>query len=247
MAAPRTTHVLRVRSYELRPDGCAGHVSFLNWFQEAAFANSFALGFDLERYAAMGVSWVMRESDLEITERPTFNEAIHITTWIADFQRVTSQRQYEAQREDGTVLARCNTQWVMIDLATQRPTRIPKVMQDSIQPARDFVLTPLDWPTVTGEPFVGSRMVAFYEEDEMDHVNNAVYLNWIEENARRAAQHAGLPMPRFRRHRLQYRLPARRDDTLTLYSTFAPHEDGLAWYHEIHRQDELLFVAWSRS
>lgn len=247
MAAPRTTHTLRVRSYEIRPDGRAGSVSFLNWFQEAAFANSTELGYPLERYQELGVSWVMRESDLKIIERPRYNETISITTWIADMKRVLAYRQYEARAADGRLLARCNTQWVMIDLATQRPTRIPDVMMSVFEPGRDFILEPIEWPTVRGESYTSQRRVSFFEEDEMAHVNNAVYLNWIEENARRLAHDQGLPIPHFDRHLLTYRLPAFWKDDLTILTQVERDGERFAWQHRIEREGERLVEGKSLS
>ncbi|MGB0386490.1 MAG: acyl-[acyl-carrier-protein] thioesterase [Ardenticatenaceae bacterium] len=246
MAAPRTSLPLHVRSYEVRPDRRAGNVAFLNWFEEAAFANSVELGFDIDRFAELGYFWIMRESDLEIIERPYFNERILVTTWIADLRRVKAYHQYEAHRADGTLLARCNTLWILLDLNTMRPQRIPNIMH-IFKPAKDFVIEKMKWPTVEGTSFVSTRQVAFFEEDQLQHVNNAVYLNWIEENARNASQQAGYTMPTFGRHWIQYRIPARRDDMLTLKCTYAPYKDGLVWYHEIVRDDQVLVKVHSLS
>ena len=246
MAAPRTTLPLHVRSYEVRPDRRAGNVAFLNWFEEAAFANSVQLGFDIERFAQLGYFWVMRESDLEIIERPFFNERILITTWIADLQRVKAYHQYEARRENGQLLARCNTLWVLLDVKAMRPRRIPEVMR-LFQPAKDFVIEKMKWPTVTGTEFSNQRRVAFFEEDQLRHVNNAVYLNWIEENTRLASKEAGYKMPTFGRHWIKYRIPALHDDIVTIKSTYAPYEDGLIWVHELFRKEELLVRVHSLS
>lgn len=247
MAAPRTTHSLRVRSYEIRPDGRVGSVSFLNWFQEAAFANSSAFGYTPARYQALGVYWVMRETDLEIIERPGYNEPIEITTWIADLRRVQASRQYEARRVDGTLLARGNTRWAMIDMATMRPRRIHEEIMKAINPAQDFVLEPTEWPEVEGAWHASQHRVTFYEEDELAHVNNAVYLNWIEEGARRLAAQRGYRLPHFQRHLLEYRLPAFKDDQITMHSRVMPHEAGLAWQHEIRRGEEILIRSQSLS
>ncbi len=247
MPSPRTTVAFSVRSYETRPDGHVDSATFLNWFQEAAFANSVELGYPPERYKEMGVSWVLRENDLEILERPRSGDTLSITTWLADIQRVRTDRQYEARRADGTLLARCNTQWVMVSLDTLRPTRIPEAMLSVFQPAQDFVLDAYQWPEVTVVPFRSEHRVCYFEEDEVGHVNNANYLRWVEESARRAAQAAGLPMPHFQRHRLQYRLPAFHDNLITFQSAAAPHANGHAWQHDILRGDEVLLRAWSLS
>lgn len=246
MAAPRTTIPLHVRSYEVRPDARAGNLAFLNWFEEASLANSVELGFDIERFRSLGFVWVMRSSDLEICERPFFNERIMITTWIADLKRVQAYHQYEARRSDGTLLARCSTLWILLDIKILRPVRIPKMMR-IFEPAKDFVMPEIKWPKVEGQSFTSQRQVAFFEEDQLQHVNNANYLNWIEENARQAFKELGRPNPNFQRHFFNYRLPAVLDDVVTIKSTFAPYGNQLAWKHEITRNDTLLVRANSLS
>jgi acyl-CoA thioesterase FadM len=247
MSAPRTTHYVRVRSYEIRPDGRASGSTLLNWFQEAAFANSTELGYPVNRYQELGVTWVLRELDLQIIDCPRYDEIVGITTWIADLRRVQAYRQYEARREDGSLIARCNAQWAMLDLSTQRPTRIPSQMFGVFTPAQDFVLEGREWPEIDGDGFQSTHYVAYYEEDEQAHVNNAIYLRWIEENARRAARDLALPMPRFLRHRLHYRLPARRDECVTIASRCAPRNEEVVWSHRVLRDDTLLMEGSSLS
>jgi acyl-CoA thioesterase FadM len=219
----------------------------LNWFQEAAFANSTELGYPPNRYRELGLTWVLRELDLEIVDRPRHDEVIAITTWIADFRRVQAYRQYEARRENGSLLARCNGQWAMLDLSTQRLTRIPSHLREVFTPAQDFVLEGREWPEVNGEWFRSNHYVAYYEEDAQAHVNNANYLRWVEENARRAARELAIPMPEFTRHRLHYLLPARRDESITIASTCVPRQQVLAWSHRIFRDDVLLMEGSSLS
>jgi acyl-CoA thioesterase FadM len=254
MPAPRTTYTTTVRSYELGNTGKARSVAFLRWFQEAAYTNSAELGFTVEWYQNMGVSWVLREIDLELLEHPGYDETIHITTWISDMQRVTANREYEAHRNDGTLLARSSALWVVLDLNSQRPARIPIQMLGTIEPGQDFALEARDWPRVQNGGHRSHYTVPFWEEDQLIHVNNANYLNWIEESARRAAMDMGMSPLNHRRHRLRFRLPAFKDDQLTFYSACTREETpgrggeearGWWWEHRIERDGQLLVEAWS--
>ncbi len=246
MPAPHTTLPLRVRSYEIRPDGRAGTASFLNWFQEAAFANSAELGYGLVRYQEIGVTWVLRQIDVAILARPRFDEHVLVTTWPASMERARAYRDYEARSADGTLLARSTAQWVMLSLVTQRPTRIPDEVRAAFHPPTALLLPAREWPQADllhQSPYT----VSFFEEDEQGHVNNANYVNWIEESARRTMQAQGLPLPTFHRHFLDYRMAAFKDNVLSLRSGHAPHEGGLAWRHEIWRDEVLLLQAHSLS
>jgi acyl-CoA thioester hydrolase len=53
-----------------------------------------------------------------------------VFTWVADMQRASSLRRYEITRTlDQAVLARAETRWVFVDLASRKPIRIPPEVQ----------------------------------------------------------------------------------------------------------------------
>ncbi|MDP7036105.1 MAG: acyl-CoA thioesterase, partial [Planctomycetota bacterium] len=62
-------------------------------------------------------------------------DEIHIRTWVADLQRVTSLRLYriECPRDD-TLLAIARTNWAFIDLRHGTPRRIPEEIRDAFSP-----------------------------------------------------------------------------------------------------------------
>ena len=81
----------------------------------------------------------------------------------------------------------------------------------------------------------------------MQHVNNVVYVNWIEQQAHEA-WHACKCYPAtldLTRHYLQYRLPARSGDLLRLASAAARVGEVVVWRHQIFRDDTLLVEARS--
>ena len=236
MSEIRSTHAFTVRSYEIGPSQRVergGH--FLRWFQEAAYANSEWLDYDLDRYREMGVFWVLHEIDLQLVARPAFNERVDVTTWIAEMQRIKAWRQYEARDAAGRPLARCNATWVMIDPQSQRATRIPEIMFEEFTPNHEYILTARDWSPVDGDVHTFELPVGYFDEDEMAHVNHAVYLDWIEESARRAALAAHIAPPRFTRHRLRYHNAAFRGDRLRIDSAFAPINGEQHWQHTVWR------------
>jgi acyl-CoA thioester hydrolase len=53
-------------------------------------------------------------------------DRVRVRTWVAQSRRVLSTRHYEILRApDGVRLATGHTDWVLIDVATGRPTCIP--------------------------------------------------------------------------------------------------------------------------
>lgn len=243
---------LRVRSYELRSDGSVGHAVFMQWFQEAAFEASASRGFGIEKYDEMGATWVMRGVDVEFLEPAHYLEEIQVSTWISDFQRVRSHREYEARRaSDRALLARARVDWVFLDATTLALRRIPAEMSALFELNEQPALEPMVWPDLAAGEALGhfetTRRVQQHELDQMQHVNNAMYVNWIEQQAHDAWRAWGKDPAalNLQRHHIEYRQAAVGDDALLLISDAARVGAQIVWRHRILRGETLLIEARS--
>lgn len=121
-------HILSIEVTAASIDGL-GHVNnveYVRWMQDAATAHSGTVGCTAATQAA-GAAWVARSHHIEYL-RPAFEgETIEVRTWVADVRRAFSLRKYEFVRPaDGTLLARGETDWVYVELASGRPRTVPK-------------------------------------------------------------------------------------------------------------------------
>jgi acyl-CoA thioester hydrolase len=106
-----------------------GHVSnlaYVAWMQDVAIEHSVAVGWPMERYLGIGAGWVVRSHFVEYL-RPVFpGERLAVHTWLPQFTHRATPRRYLFVREDDTELvARAETRWVFIDLATGRRRALP--------------------------------------------------------------------------------------------------------------------------
>lgn len=134
----------RVRIYAKRfpipPDAIdvQGHVSnlaYVGWMQDVAIEHSAAVGWPMERYLELGAGWVVRSHFIEYL-RPAFaDEGLSVHTWVPRFdQRSTPRRYLFVRDEDRVVLARAETAWVFVDLATGRRRAIPAELLEAFDP-----------------------------------------------------------------------------------------------------------------
>jgi acyl-CoA thioester hydrolase len=128
---------------------------------------------------------------------------------------------------DGQPVAEAFTDWVYVDRATQHPVRIPAEMALAFMPeggsGEAVERRPIEAPAPPAQAVGFVHHVEWGDLDNAGHVNNAVYLNLLEESGIRAGQAAGWGMERLaehglavvaRSHRIQYLRPALHGDDL---------------------------------
>ena len=118
-----------------------GHVSnlaYVGWMQDVAIEHSAAVGWPMRRYLELGAGWVVRSHFIEYL-RPAFaDEPLGVHTWVPRFDQRTTPRRYLFVREtDRAVLARAETIWVFVDLATGRRRPIPSELLESFDPVAE--------------------------------------------------------------------------------------------------------------
>jgi len=133
-------HEVEVLEADIDNLGHASNLVYLRWVQDAALAHSTALGFSQQAYIARGEAWVVRRHEIEYLRAAVVRDRLRIETRVESMKAANSVRRTHIFR--GTeLLCRAATDWVYVDLARGRPTRIP----DDVR--RVFPLEPRDATT----------------------------------------------------------------------------------------------------
>ncbi len=203
----RSSATYRVRFDEAGPDGIARASAYLRYAQDLAWLHSERRGFGRPWYQERNLAWVVRAVDLSIVAALPTGTPVVATTEVIGGRRVMARRRCDLRGEaDGAPIATVLTDWVMTTTAGV-PTRVPDafpiafgVPLGSFEPIRVDPGPPPD--DAVGRPF----RVRLHELDPMGHVNNAVYLDWLDEAVDLVAPAAIRTVPR--RYWLEYRTPA---------------------------------------
>ena len=253
------TRRFRVRSTDCDAMGQVNHAVYVRYMQEAAIEASSDAGYTPEWYAEYSVSWLIRRSRIDYLQPARYGDELDVTTYVVNFRRVRSQRNYDINRVgDGAPIARAATDWVFIDLHTGAPRRIPdEIATDFLPDSQDAaaeIIADLPHPpdTPDGSVFHTARRVNYYDMDENQHVNNAVYLNYLEQATIDAAASAGFDLPRWlelggmfvvRQHDIEYLHPAKYGDTLDILTWVGETSPTSVVRHTIMRdQDGTLDI-----
>lgn len=255
---------LPIRYDECDAYGHVNHANYLRYMQEAAFSASAAAGYDVERYDSMDRLWVVRDTEIEYLSPLRYGDRVQIKTWVVDFRRVRSRRAYELRPAgEDSPAARAYSDWVYLDRRARRPVSVPQEMiraflpdgppQDA-PPRERFPQPPPPPPGV----FTQERRVQWSDVDPAGHVNNAVYLSYLEDCAVRDAVSRGWPMQRMleeggfaivaRRYRIQYRQQALPDDKLQVSTWISDVKRATAVRHyAIRRADDGELLTQARA
>lgn len=99
---------------------------YLRWCLKAAGAHSKHVGWPSTRYHESGFGFIVRAHRIKYKIPALLGDKIVIRTWIANMEKVSSDRRYQILREsDGKRLAEAETTWVYVNLKTLSLSRIP--------------------------------------------------------------------------------------------------------------------------
>ena len=113
------------------------------------------------------------------------------TTHVVGGRRVWARRRTEFHDAEGAVVSWVHIDWVLLD-DRGTPTRIPQEF-DAVfgAPPATFGLARVDLGEIPAVPARSDFTVRPQELDPMDHVNNAVYSDWLDESVLAAGGKAG--------------------------------------------------------
>ncbi|MBW8010381.1 MAG: acyl-CoA thioesterase [Chloroflexi bacterium] len=197
------TRSFRVRHYECDAYGHLNNTNYLRYMQEAAFDASAAAGYDHAAYEKMGRIWLVRENEFEYLLPLRHGDTVEVKTWVHDFRRVRSRRVYEfRQAGSGQLAAQASTDWVFLDSTTQQPVKIPNELIKAYKPEVSPKHPPASerFPKTPPQPpgaFSIRRQIAWSDVDPVMHVNNAMYLEYIEDAGVQVSEAFGWPMSRY--------------------------------------------------
>lgn len=223
----------RVRFDEAAGDGRARTSALLRYAQDVAWRHSEDLGFDRNWYQARGLGWVVRGVELELEEPIPMGHTLRVRTAVIGHRRIWARRLAECRLADEQLAARVTTDWVLLD-GRGRVVRIPDDFGVSFaNPEVPDDILRVAAPS--GEPgHTAAIRVRPADLDPLDHVNNAVYVDWLDEAFEVAGWlPAAIAQPRSMR--LEYLASAARGDEVTVQLWGSP----VAWTAVIRRADGL--------
>jgi acyl-ACP thioesterase len=154
-----------------------------DYFQEAAIRHAEILGLGRAALAEAKQAWILSRMSVLMERRPKQGEAITVRTWPRGSQKLFFIRDYALLDASGKPAVRAKSGWVIFDIENKRPMRpegiiagLPRNEGRDALPEGPAALSAFD-VLLKG----ASRQAAYSDIDANGHVNNARYIQWIED------------------------------------------------------------------
>jgi acyl-CoA thioesterase FadM len=182
--ARRFDAAYRVRFDEADANGHLRPSGYLRFAQDIAWQHSEAAGFAREWYAERSMHWLVRDVDLHILGTVTYGDKLVVTTEVIGWRHVWARRHAEvrlvSQPAGDGPLATVETDWVSIGDGG-RPARLPAEVSTWLDPGRTFARMRLDLEPTPDSATRAIVHVRPSDVDPMGHLNNASYLDLLDE------------------------------------------------------------------
>ncbi len=223
------TSPYRVRFDECGPDGLLRTSVLLRYAQDLAWYHSAQRGFTRAWYAERGLVWLARAAEVAVLGPVRVGDELAGTTRVVGWRRVWARRRTEFTDTSGQLCGWTHVDWVLLD-SRGAPTRIPPEFDGAFgAPDATFPLGRVAPGPAPDEADRAVFVVRPHELDPMDHANNAIYADWVEERVIAAGGDAGIAASRLlpRLGRFEFARPAEPAMPVTAVTWRA--DDGAWW------------------
>lgn len=126
----------RVRQYEVDSFGHVNNAVYLNYVEQIAVEHSESLGVGrvwCEKTG--GGTWIVRRHEIVYRLPAMAGDEIEVKTEVLGFKAATGSRHTTITRlKDSAVLVECTTEWVWLKMPEGRPSRVPGIIVEKMNP-----------------------------------------------------------------------------------------------------------------
>ena len=228
----QTVHekIFQIRLHECDVYRHINNANYMRYILEVAYDSHVVAGHDHHHYQAMRRKWVLHSCEIEYLCPIKYGDSVRLKSWVVDFRGSHSRRMYEIYSvNEGELAARASTDWVLIDLDSNRPTAVPPEIVADFLPSHVSREAPPETPPpaspVPACAFKMRRRVTWHDIDPSGHVHQSMYLCYLDDCGMKLAATFGWTLTRMweagfgiivQRHEIEFLRDAVMDDELEI-------------------------------
>lgn len=210
---PVRIELFRIHSYETDIRGRASVAAICNFFQDIAGNHATVLNLGIGQLNRDSKTWVLSRLKVEVQSYPVSGDTVKVETWPSGVDGLFAMRCFRLWTPEGNLLVRAVSAWVIIDLKSRRPVRIPAQVAKLGRPEESVLAmdlrASLNEPKATGHD--KTFRVRWGDMDVNRHVNNVRYIEWGLE----ALPHEFLEMNELESFEIQFKAECAHEDMVT--------------------------------
>ena len=228
-----TTYNYRIEPQDVDFTLRASASSIINYMLNVAGLDAHNKGFGVDVLQDKSVTWVLSRLAVDIELQPRQYDNVAIDTWVNDFNRLSSTRNFR-MRLDDKHLASGVSQWCMLNMETRQVVDM-SLLKDVYTRAMVDQPSPITAPMrlrATEPQTTMSRPVVYSDIDFNRHVNTLRYIDLIFDMLPLEAieQNGGMRLD------FNFLAEARYGDILSVGAA----NDGNVWCFDITSEDRVL-------
>lgn len=154
----------------------------LDLLQDMATIQANAMGIGRDDMLERGVFWALTRVRFEVASMPQRLESVTVRTWPHSPSRFSFQRDYQILDAQGKVLVSATSEWVLMDLAERKLSRVSDVYSANLPFVQERAIArkprKIRWPEDQGR-LAATVVPRFSDIDVNGHVNNSCYPGYV--------------------------------------------------------------------
>ena len=156
--------------------------SLVNKMQETSSLHAEALGMGYDALETHGLGWIISRYKITMTRYPSWEENLTIETWPSGIDRLFAMRRFRIYDENKVQIGSIHCAYILISTKTGRIQRIsalpvPLPIIEDDEKAEELQKLEMIGTLVS----TCKRQVHYTDIDLNMHMNNACYVQWIED------------------------------------------------------------------
>lgn len=149
--------------------------------QDAATSHCAQIGMDWDTMAEKGLFWAVTRTRVQIHRLPRLGQTVTVETWPMTNTRVAYPRAMTMYDENGEVLLQTVSLWVLMDMNKRSMVLPARSGLDFVGQDRGGELAVPAGLVPCGADSARFRTVAYTDLDVNGHLNNARYMDWVDD------------------------------------------------------------------
>lgn len=172
----------RVRYSEVDKNGYLSIEAMMKYFQDCSSFHSEELGVGIDYLKENNFTWMIISWHVQIFRRARLGEEIIIGTWPHSFRNVKGGRNFVLIDNEGNTIARADSEWVLINMAENRITKVPKEVSEPYELEEALDMGGFKKIAINNDELKAYDKITVspFFLDTNGHVNNVKYLSIAE-------------------------------------------------------------------